>query len=94
MLRLFLQPQKKERQATPKKTRDVKVEDDEYAGSTDVDEPGLYELTVTGGKKRIGKSCSKYILLRNNYQVCLWKNLGKSMLLVSRDTVVCCDAVR
>lgn len=51
MLRLFLQPQKKERQATPKKTRDVKVEDDEYAGSTDVDEPGLYELTVTGGKK-------------------------------------------
>lgn len=33
-------PQKKGRQATPKKTQDVKVEDDEYAGSTDVDEPG------------------------------------------------------
>lgn len=45
-------------------------------------------------KKWIGKSCSKYILLRNNYQVCLWKNLRKNMLLVSRDTVVCCDAVR
>lgn len=77
MLRLSLQPQKKERQATPKKTQDVKVEDDEYAGSTDVDEPGLYELTVTGGGKKIGKSCSDYIHQRNNYQVFLWKNLGK-----------------
>lgn len=49
----FLQPQKKERQATPKKTPTVKVEDEEYAGSTDVDEPGWFEFTVMGGKKYI-----------------------------------------
>lgn len=52
---LFLQPQRKERQATPKKAQDVKVEDDEYAGSTDVDEPGLYKFTVTRGKKKMEK---------------------------------------
>ncbi|XP_070768198.1 DNA repair protein XRCC1 isoform X2 [Enoplosus armatus] len=33
-------PQKQERQATPKKTPIKGNEDDEYAGSTDVDEPG------------------------------------------------------
>ncbi|TKS82414.1 DNA repair protein XRCC1 X-ray repair cross-complementing protein 1 [Collichthys lucidus] len=33
-------PQKQERRATPKKTPEIKKEDDEYAGSTDVDEPG------------------------------------------------------
>ncbi|XP_074539579.1 DNA repair protein XRCC1 [Halichoeres trimaculatus] len=33
-------PQKQERQATPKKTPVKREEDDEYAGSTDVDEPG------------------------------------------------------
>ncbi|XP_036931680.1 DNA repair protein XRCC1 [Acanthopagrus latus] len=32
--------QKQERQATPKKTPEKRDEDDEYAGSTDVDEPG------------------------------------------------------
>ena len=42
---LFLQShQKQERQATPKKTPEKRDEDDEYAGSTDVDEPGLHEL--------------------------------------------------
>lgn len=39
-----MQPQKMERQATPKKTPTVKVEDDEYAGSTDVDEPGSFSI--------------------------------------------------
>lgn len=43
---LLLQPQKQKRQATPKKTQNIKKEDDEYAGSTDVDEPGLYRFTV------------------------------------------------
>ncbi|KAF1388273.1 hypothetical protein PFLUV_G00088480 [Perca fluviatilis] len=33
-------PPKQERQVTPKKTPEKKTEDDEYAGSTDVDEPG------------------------------------------------------
>ncbi|XP_051262867.1 DNA repair protein XRCC1 isoform X2 [Dicentrarchus labrax] len=33
-------PQKQERQVTPKKTPEKRKEDDEYAGSTDVDEPG------------------------------------------------------
>ncbi|KAM7383090.1 hypothetical protein PAMP_002772 [Pampus punctatissimus] len=33
-------PQKQERQVTPKKTPEKRNEDDEYAGSTDVDEPG------------------------------------------------------
>lgn len=33
-------PQKQERQVTPKKTPQKNDEDDEYAGSTDVDEPG------------------------------------------------------
>lgn len=33
-------PQKQERQVTPKKMPQIKVEDEEYAGSTDVDEPG------------------------------------------------------
>ncbi|XP_037642102.1 DNA repair protein XRCC1 [Sebastes umbrosus] len=33
-------PQKQERRVTPKKTPEKKNEDDEYAGSTDVDEPG------------------------------------------------------
>uniref|UniRef100_A0A673A479 DNA repair protein XRCC1 n=1 Tax=Sphaeramia orbicularis TaxID=375764 RepID=A0A673A479_9TELE len=34
-------PQKQQRQVTPKKTPDKRNESDEYAGSTDVDEPGL-----------------------------------------------------
>lgn len=33
-------PQKQERQVTPRKTPQKRDEDDEYAGSTDVDEPG------------------------------------------------------
>ncbi|KAI3361271.1 hypothetical protein L3Q82_013454 [Scortum barcoo] len=33
-------PQKQERQVTPKKTPENRIEDDEYGGSTDVDEPG------------------------------------------------------
>nr|XP_046254927.1 DNA repair protein XRCC1 isoform X2 [Scatophagus argus] len=33
-------PQKQERRATPKKTPEKRNEDDKYAGSTDVDEPG------------------------------------------------------
>ncbi|XP_041798707.1 DNA repair protein XRCC1 [Chelmon rostratus] len=33
-------PQKQERQVTPRKTPEKRDEDDEYAGSTDVDEPG------------------------------------------------------
>ncbi|XP_030014504.1 DNA repair protein XRCC1 isoform X1 [Sphaeramia orbicularis] len=33
-------PQKQQRQVTPKKTPDKRNESDEYAGSTDVDEPG------------------------------------------------------
>lgn len=44
---LFLQThQKQERQATPKKTPEKRDEDDEYAGSTDVDEPGLHKLIL------------------------------------------------
>lgn len=35
-------PQKKEKQVTAKKTPEKK-EEDEYAGSTDVDEPGLHQ---------------------------------------------------
>lgn len=44
---LFLQPpQKQERQVTPKKAQEMKNEDDEYACSTDVDEPGLLQITL------------------------------------------------
>lgn len=44
---LFLQtPQKQERQVTPKKTPEKRNEDDEYAGSTDVDEPGLHQTPL------------------------------------------------
>lgn len=56
---LFLQThQKQERQATPKKTPEKRDEDDEYAGSTDVDEPGLHKLILklwcpTVKKKRL-----------------------------------------
>lgn len=40
---LFSQtPKKQERQTTPKKTPVKKEEDDEYGGSTDMDEPGLH----------------------------------------------------
>ncbi|MEQ2308877.1 hypothetical protein AMECASPLE_032812 [Ameca splendens] len=35
-------PQKQERQVTPKKTAEKNDEDDEFGGSTDVDEP-VYE---------------------------------------------------
>lgn len=31
---------------TPKKTPEKQNEDDEYAGSTDVDEPGLHQTTL------------------------------------------------
>ncbi len=44
---LFLQtPQKQEKQVTPKKTPEKRNDDDEYAGSTDVDEPGLHPTTL------------------------------------------------
>lgn len=44
---LFLQtPLKKQRQVTPKKTPEKRTEDDEYAGSTDVDEPGLNQTAL------------------------------------------------
>lgn len=36
-------PQKKEKQVTAKKTPEKEEEDDEYAGSTDVDEPGWHQ---------------------------------------------------
>uniref|UniRef100_A0A8D3BKB1 DNA repair protein XRCC1 n=1 Tax=Scophthalmus maximus TaxID=52904 RepID=A0A8D3BKB1_SCOMX len=40
-------PQKQERQVTPNKTPERrKKDDDEYAGSTDVDEPGLHQTTL------------------------------------------------
>lgn len=39
-------PQKQERQVTPKKTPEKRTEDDEYAGSTDVDEPGQSQTTL------------------------------------------------
>uniref|UniRef100_A0A8C4DCR4 DNA repair protein XRCC1 n=1 Tax=Dicentrarchus labrax TaxID=13489 RepID=A0A8C4DCR4_DICLA len=37
-----------DRQVTPKKTPEKRKEDDEYAGSTDVDEPGLHQTTLIG----------------------------------------------
>lgn len=38
-----LQTPQKEKQVTAKKTPEKKEEDDEYAGSTDVDEPGWHQ---------------------------------------------------
>lgn len=43
-------PQKKEKQVTAKKTPQKKEEDDEYAGSTDVDEPGWHQTFFRGIK--------------------------------------------
>lgn len=45
---LCLQPQQKQvKQVTPKKTQEI-TNEDEYAGSTDVDAPGLFENTFYG----------------------------------------------
>lgn len=33
---------------TPKKTQEMKNEDDDYAGSTDMDEPGVLRSTLKG----------------------------------------------
>lgn len=43
-------PQKKEKQVTAKKTPQKKEDDDEYAGSTDVDEPGWHQMLFRGIK--------------------------------------------
>lgn len=101
MLRLFLQPQKKGRQATPKKTQDVKVEDDEYAGSTDVDEPGLYELPVTGGEKKLEEVVlNTYfweIITRFAFRKTLEKNVsgqqGHGCLLWCSEMMIMCFCV-
>lgn len=39
-------PLKQRKQVTPKKTPEKRNDDDEYAGSTDVDEPGLNLTTL------------------------------------------------
>lgn len=51
-------PEKQERQVTPKKTPEKRNEDDEYAGSTDMDEPGLHQ-TQFNRKCHCGKQLTE-----------------------------------
>jgi len=55
-------PQKQERRITPKKTPEKRDEEDEYAGSTDVDEPSKRLMILI-------KSYGEEFL---NWTICTW----------------------
>lgn len=49
---------------TPKKTQEMKNEDDEYAGSTDMDEPGAPHFTLKGQFSLKNKFSTLLVLVR------------------------------